>query len=115
MSLNFGTTDKEALVTLMNVVNGMHEDLYNGGKDGFFTRDTKWKAAHDATEQERDRQHKANITRLNILIGLAMMILTALLVIASLVGPILRTKAKPPLLSDHPEPEVSQDAGNPPF
>lgn len=45
-------------------------DLYNHGQDGLITQFKTFVADHKARESERDKQHKSNRARLNIIIAI---------------------------------------------
>jgi hypothetical protein len=45
-------------------------DLYNHGKDGLKTQFTSFVSEQRGKENERDREHKANTARLNLIIAL---------------------------------------------
>ena len=68
--IEFGDTPGEQLATLIRVVRDLHRDIYGNGSPGLKRDAEVFMTAHDATEQERRRQHKSNSIKLNLIIGL---------------------------------------------
>ncbi len=84
--LNFGETDKEALAVAKDFLQRVNQDLYNHGRDGLITRFNAFLARDEAREEEREKQHKSNVTRLNLIIAILALIASYIVMIATIKG-----------------------------
>lgn len=84
--LNFGETDREALAVAKDFLQRVNQDLYNHGRDGLITRFNGFIASYEAREKEQEKQHKSNVTRLNLIIAILALIASYIVMIATIKG-----------------------------
>jgi len=63
------------------------EDLYDNGQPGLISRVEDFMTTHNALDEERSKQHKANTDRLNIIIGLLIAIAAYIAIVVSVSHP----------------------------
>ena len=72
--LDFGKTDQEAIVVLKGFAHRVNNDLYNHGTQGLINKFGTFIVEYRTLETVREKQHKANTVRLNIIIGLLVVV-----------------------------------------
>lgn len=82
-NLDFGDTDEERLIVMQGAIQRMHADFYGNGKPGLLDEVRTFTAEFRGAETERERQHKSNRARLNLIIALLSMIAAYILVYVS--------------------------------
>jgi hypothetical protein len=82
--LNFGSTDRDAITALKNFCSRVDADLYNHGKDGMKTVLASLVTAQATREALEDKRHRQNRDRLNIIIGILLLIATYITLAATL-------------------------------
>lgn len=66
--LDFGDTPVEQLATLMLVVGSLHADFYGNGQPGLKSKAEDFISTMEGIAEERERQHRQNSTKLNLII-----------------------------------------------
>lgn len=84
------------------------DDLYDNGQKGLISRVEEFMTQHEATDRERRRQHEANTTRLNIIIGLLMAIAAYIAIVVSISHP-FKSRLDPSKVFHSENQEVAQN------
>lgn len=87
------------------------DDLYDNGQLGLISRVETFMTTHNALDEERRQQHKANKDRLNIIIGLLVAIAAYIAIVVSVSHP-FKSKMDPEKVfhSDNQTVAVNQSA-----
>ncbi len=86
-NIEWGKTQAETVMVLRRVTQEVCNDLYDNGQLGLISRVEEFMAKHQALDEERSKQHKANTDRLNIIIGLLVAIAAYIAIVISVSHP----------------------------
>ena len=85
--IDWGDTPEERGATMRGLMQQVCNDLYDNGQPGLISRVEAFMTTHAAQEHERDKQHKQNTDRLNIIIGLLIAIAAYIAIVVSVSHP----------------------------
>jgi hypothetical protein len=94
-SLDFGDNDKETLIVVRGFCNRVNDTLFDNGKVGLVTTLNRFMTEQSTKEAEREKQHKANIVRLNIIIAILTLIAAYIGLVLTIKHPFSSTHASP--------------------
>jgi len=92
--LEFGGNAEERRKQAEVVIVRMHRDLYGNGTPGLVRKMETFITKHDTQEDERERQHRENQFRLNLIIALLLVISAYIAIVISVRG-LPKTSALP--------------------
>lgn len=81
--LDFGDTDGQRMIVMQGAIQRMYTDFYGNGRPGFRDEFQRFASEFKGAEEERSKQHKSNLARLNLIIALLGMIAAYIAVIVT--------------------------------